>query len=402
MDELSQSSDRADANRGPTILAVTWVECALAILIVGTRMYTRSYLIHNVGIDDWMIVLALVLAIICSGLVTADVHYGTGRHFATLDPVEKLMANKLNWIAQPFAIFSCGVGKISIAFLLLRIMAKNKLRERFLYTLIALLVTINAICVGFIFGQCSPARKLWNPSVPGSCLDPSIQQNVGFFQASFSSFSDFVLALFPLVIIWNLKMRRAVKFGIGAAMSLGILATGAAIVKTIQLQQLTARADYTYETVDLVIWYTTESYVVIIAACVPTLRPLLPLLHGRSLSRKSASGSREIYPFARGRGKNGYRAHKDDDGHHLRGLYPPASYRAHGLSADDHRGTQTVCKGKQDTDVESGPQPDPNEIIKTTEVGVSYGENSSQENAPSIAQGHAAVYAENDTYSALR
>lgn len=58
--ETSPSSDFAKANRGPTIVTVTWVECAVAILIVGTRMFTRSYLIHNVGIDDWMIVLALV------------------------------------------------------------------------------------------------------------------------------------------------------------------------------------------------------------------------------------------------------------------------------------------------------------------------------------------------------
>lgn len=281
-------------------------------------------------------------------------------------------------------------------------MAKNKFRERFLYTLIGLLVTINAICVGFIFGQCSPARRLWNPEVPGSCIDPTIQQNVGFFQSSFSCFSDFVLALFPLIIIWDLKMRRAVKFGIGAAMSLGILATGAAIVKTIQLQHLTARADYTYDTVDLVIWYTTESYVVIIAACVPTLRPLLPLLHGRSASRKSPSGSREIYAFAPRRGKDGYRAHEDEDGHRLRDIYPPASYRAHGLSSDDHRGTQTVCQGQPDMDVEAGRKPDLNGIIKTTEVGVSYGDTASQENAGSIAQGNATLYTENDTYSALR
>lgn len=48
------------ANRGPAILAVSWIEYVVAIVIVGARMYTRSCLIHNVGIDDWMILLALV------------------------------------------------------------------------------------------------------------------------------------------------------------------------------------------------------------------------------------------------------------------------------------------------------------------------------------------------------
>lgn len=48
------------SNRGPSILAVGWTECAIAILFVNARMYTRISLIHNVGIDDWMMLLALV------------------------------------------------------------------------------------------------------------------------------------------------------------------------------------------------------------------------------------------------------------------------------------------------------------------------------------------------------
>ena len=47
-------------NRGPHILAATWVQCAIALLLVGARMYTRIHLIHNVGLDDWIILLALV------------------------------------------------------------------------------------------------------------------------------------------------------------------------------------------------------------------------------------------------------------------------------------------------------------------------------------------------------
>ena len=48
------------SNRGPSILAVSWTECAVAILFVSARMYTRISLIHNVGMDDWMMLLALV------------------------------------------------------------------------------------------------------------------------------------------------------------------------------------------------------------------------------------------------------------------------------------------------------------------------------------------------------
>lgn len=65
------STVAASANRGPAILAVSWIECVVAILIVGARLYTRSCLIHNVGIDDWMILLALV------SLPSISIHHKT-------------------------------------------------------------------------------------------------------------------------------------------------------------------------------------------------------------------------------------------------------------------------------------------------------------------------------------
>ena len=60
MSENTSSFVELTSNRGPSILAVSWTECAVATLFVSARMYTRISLIHNVGIDDWTILLALV------------------------------------------------------------------------------------------------------------------------------------------------------------------------------------------------------------------------------------------------------------------------------------------------------------------------------------------------------
>ena len=335
--------------------------------------------------------------------MTAEVAYGAGRHYETLDSLEKVMAVKLNWVSQPFTIFSCGVGKISIALLLLRIMPKNKIRERFLYTLITLLVIINTICVAFIFGQCSPARKLWEPSINGSCLKPYVQQDVGFFQASFSAFSDFLLALFPLVIIYNLQMKLAIKVGLGCAMSLGLFATGAAIVKTIQLEDLTARDDYTYDTVNLVIWFSTEMYTVIIAACVPTLRPLLPLLFGRSPYGQGVHKKWNTYLSASRRKNQGYRAHEDEDAHRLQTLPPSRSYGYSGSSKENIIDNHGAGDRPRDVDVESKevvlPKPDVNEIMKTTEVDVSIRNKKSPNKAAPSTWKKATIRTENDRHS---
>ena len=335
--------------------------------------------------------------------MTAEVAYGTGRHYETLDSLQKVMAVKLNWISQPFTIFSCGVGKISIALLLLRIMPKNKIRERFLYILITLLVIINTICVAFIFGQCSPARKLWEPSIKGSCLKPYVQQDVGFFQSSFSAFSDFLLALFPLVIIYNLQMKLALKVGLGCSMSLGLFATGAAIVKTIQLEDLSARDDYTYDTVNLVIWFSTEMYTVIIAACVPTLRPLLPILFARSPYRQGTPQKWNTYLSASRRKKQGYRAHDDEDAQRLQNLAPLRGYGYSGSSKENTVDSNGAGDRPRDVDVESEevilPKPDVNEMMKTTDVDVSIRNKKSPNKAAPFDRREATIRAENDTHS---
>ena len=85
-------------------------------------------------------------------------------------------------------------------------------------------------------------------------------------------------------------MNIRLKIGIAGLMAFGVLyvfsiavltevplmfgsATIAAIVKTVELKNLIA-SDFTWSSVNLVYWFTTENYTIIIAACIPTLRPL--------------------------------------------------------------------------------------------------------------------------------
>lgn len=51
-----------------------------------------------------------------------------------------------------------------------------------------------------------------------------------------AALSDFVMALFPTLLLWNLQMRRTLKFGLSGLMGLGVLAGIAAIVMTINLR----------------------------------------------------------------------------------------------------------------------------------------------------------------------
>lgn len=65
----------------------------------------------------------------------------------------------------------------------------------------------------------------------------------------------------------------------------------AAIVKTVYLSDLAARSDFTFETIELTIWVSTEQYSIIIAGCIPALGPLIKLAMGKPPTVKQTHSS---------------------------------------------------------------------------------------------------------------
>lgn len=76
-------------------------------------------------------------------------------------------------------------------------------------------------------------------------------------------------------------MKLKIKFGLAAIMGLGLIAVFASTIKTVELKNL-ATPDFTHNATDLVYWYITENWVIVIAACIPTLGPLYLVSLGKA------------------------------------------------------------------------------------------------------------------------
>ncbi|MCJ1369774.1 hypothetical protein MMC20_000986, partial [Loxospora ochrophaea] len=48
-----------DVHRGPGLLQATWIEAAIATIVVTARIFTRSKLARAMGWDDYFIVITL-------------------------------------------------------------------------------------------------------------------------------------------------------------------------------------------------------------------------------------------------------------------------------------------------------------------------------------------------------
>ena len=95
------------------------------------------------------------------------------------------------------------------------------------------------------------------------------------------AFIDLALALLPITIIWLLQLDWHKKVGLSMLMGLGVFAFICAVIKTSKLPELNARGDITFITVSLWIWTANETNVIILAASIPTLRPLYLTIFNR-------------------------------------------------------------------------------------------------------------------------
>lgn len=205
---------------------------------------------------------------------------GGTRHEAYIQPPShRSYVLMLSWVAQPFGIFAVGLGKISVGFLILRILGRTgKRRQYCIWALVVLTFIFTVTNVIFNFVQCSPTSALWDASVRASghfkCWDSSIESDYSIFTASFNAFVDLVLALMPVTIIWGLKMPLSKRLGLIALMGCGVFGAICTIIKARLLTKLTARSDFTWQTYDLYLWVSAEITIIILCGSIPTFKPL--------------------------------------------------------------------------------------------------------------------------------
>ena len=209
-------------NRGGAIIASEVITTSLASMTVALRLVTRIWIVRNVGWDDYTILFAAFGKIIGSGLVFVEVHYGFGRHMLALTHwqyIEFMKYSYGEWI-QTFQTLM--FTKISIYFFLLQIPVEKHLIRPIQGATVALIVSNIVLTLLWIF-QCNPIASAWNKATPGSCFTDAQLQRIIISQALISIISDVILALFPVVLLWNVQIAPRIKAGLCTLMALGLM-----------------------------------------------------------------------------------------------------------------------------------------------------------------------------------
>ncbi|KAJ5386696.1 hypothetical protein N7509_009237 [Penicillium cosmopolitanum] len=276
---MATESAAIDAQtQGPTILAACWVLVVIPGLIVALRLWCKLGLSRRgFGWDDLLICLAWALQLVYTALNTKAVQMGVvGKHvFAIENPELIPPALKLVYISYVIIIISCVFSKTSFAFTLMRIVTKTWMKA----LLWVIIITMNAVmwlCAICYLAQCRPAAALWDASLlaTAKCWPTYVFETIALVAGAYSGCMDFILALLPWVVLWNLEMKKREKAGIALAMSMGVFAAVTAFIKTSKLVNVSQVQDFTWFCSTLTIWASAETGCTIFAASIPSLRIL--------------------------------------------------------------------------------------------------------------------------------
>lgn len=88
---MSSNAARTDAggNRSHLVLGVTSATWALATAAVALRLWVRLRMVRSVTLDDYLIVLAWLLAFAVSFTISYGTHVGLGLHDADINPGDR-------------------------------------------------------------------------------------------------------------------------------------------------------------------------------------------------------------------------------------------------------------------------------------------------------------------------
>ncbi|KAK6948368.1 hypothetical protein Daesc_010134 [Daldinia eschscholtzii] len=268
MDSSIDSLNLAHDNRASILIGVVCLVCTVATTAVGLRFYTRSCMLKQLGIDDYLILAAWVFALATGISQCTNTRNGLGKHVWDLGS-DAQRSNYLKGFYVSIALYNTGLLFIKLAFLTqyYRVLAIKKMRTILVVAMILIgCWSISQIAVGIFI--CDPVSGFWEKST-GSCIGNYPQW---YINAAGNIATDIAIFVLPLPVLRHLHLPKAQKLVLIGIFSFGFFTCA---ISVIRIKFLQLGGDFSYENVEGSSWSITELCSGITCACLPTLRPLV-------------------------------------------------------------------------------------------------------------------------------
>ncbi|KAH6711072.1 hypothetical protein BKA61DRAFT_695010 [Leptodontidium sp. MPI-SDFR-AT-0119] len=266
-----------NSDKGSKILAITGSFTAFACLVVMMRLYVRTFMLKTIGADDYVMIVAMVCSAGVFACFVGEVYNGVGHHIIHPKLLENMMTIfHWSWFHGWVNVIGISSVKISIGLFLLRLV-QGKWYKRILVAWIIFIIIFTVASVGTLVFQCLPVSAAWDIMLrfdPNTkCYSISIFRSIGLFNGAINIFTDFLFATLPIPVILPLQINIRTKISLICILSLGYFACAAALVREVLLGTFFMDPDPFFE-YSFQIWNDIEMNTGILAACLPSLRPL--------------------------------------------------------------------------------------------------------------------------------
>jgi len=182
------------------------------------RIYARAGLLRHLGLDDYLLLVGWLSALINCILACLGTLYGEGMHKADISLSYVVPALRLNYATRLCYQASFCFTKLSICVFYLRVFGTTKATRYHVHAIIAFVVAYTIPLEVTAILSCNPPKKVWEPSTPGYCLDAMI----GFWTSfACNTISDIWIIVFAARKVWALKMQRTQKMALVGTLTLG-------------------------------------------------------------------------------------------------------------------------------------------------------------------------------------
>ncbi|KAK3319592.1 hypothetical protein B0T19DRAFT_404161 [Cercophora scortea] len=265
---------RAAESNSILFMAIVCVFASFALITASLRFYTRAILVRSFGKDDVLMVLAVLCQIGGLAAWILGCKNGYGRHQDTIDRPQFIILLEAQFVQSVVeASFAFGFLKISIALSLLRL-SRSKWYKWIIWGLVAFTCIYTLFSFMTFMTFCAPVSANWDRSGTYKCYGKELYRDFGLFNAACNILTDVAFATLPIPLIWSLQLQRRIRIYLIAILSGGYFAVALGVAKAVFIIAFVGEKDGTFYP-----WApffgSLQLDLGIIAACAPTLRPLL-------------------------------------------------------------------------------------------------------------------------------
>lgn len=256
--------------RGELAINVSTAFTIIATVIVALRLYTRFALVRYVGIEDFMIIAAMLGSIGLTICIGFQASWGLGLHGHELNQEDMVISLKAFWASLIVYYLSLGLTKAALLLQYRRIFTN----KRFSIASWCIMAVVIAYTIWTVFGSifaCVPVRAFWTKE-PATCID---QFAMWFTNAAINILTDFAIIILPMPVIRSLNLARRQKQALLAIFAVGGAVCVVSILRLQSLVKISNSKDPTYDNPPAASWSSVETNVGIICSCLPLLRPLM-------------------------------------------------------------------------------------------------------------------------------